>query len=182
MKKGRHTMDKFRILEMIIENPQLSQKKISEQAQISIGKVNYIINELVDEEYLLIKKLGKSFHYTVTKKAHEYLLNEIDEFQQTKINLHDTKRKKVKQAVILAAGNKSDFDKPVCLMEIAEGVTLLDQMIDTLTSNGIEKIVIVSGYRKEAFYEQGLPTNIKIVENNKYLVDRFNGFIGNGSG
>lgn len=161
-------MDKFRILEMILENPQLSQKKIAEQASISIGKVNYVINELVEEGSLLIEKVGKSFRYTVTEKARHFLLNEIDELQQTKISFHDTERKSVKQAVILAAGTKSDFDKPVCLIEIDEGVTLLDRMLNTLLNNGIEKIVIVSGYKKEAFYKKALPPNVTIVENNKY--------------
>lgn len=161
-------MDKFRILKIILKSRQLSQKKIAEQASMSIGKVNYIITELVKEGYLLIEEIGKGFQYTLTEKAREFLLNEIDELQQIKINFHETVGKEVKQAVILAAGRKSDFEKPVCLIEIADGVTLLDRMISSLTNSGIEKIVIVSGYLKEAFYEKKLPLNVTIVENNKY--------------
>lgn len=161
-------MDKLRILEIILKNRQLSQKKIATQASMSIGKVNYIINELVEEGYLQIGEAGKSFYYTVTEKAREFLLNEIDKIQQIKINFHETVRKKVKQAVILAAGRKLDFEKPVCLIEIDVGVTLLDRMIKTLMNNGIEKIIIISGYQKEAFYEKVLPPNVKIVENHKY--------------
>ncbi|HEY4552443.1 MAG TPA: NTP transferase domain-containing protein [Bacillaceae bacterium] len=161
-------MIKFRLLEIISKNPKLSQKKLAELASVSIGKVNYLINELVEGQYLEVEKSGRSFHYIVTEKARDFLLKELDEFQETKLNLHDNEEKEVKQAVILAAGNKTDFDKPVCLVEIAEGVTLLDRNLRILKNNGIEKVVIVTGYKKEAFQSVHLPNNVILVQNDRY--------------
>ncbi len=57
-------------------------------------------------------------------------------------------------AVVLAAGRGSRLgsitnDLPKCLALVA-GRTLLDWMIDTLVNAGIEKILVISGYRHEA--------------------------------
>lgn len=161
-------MEKLRVIEMVVEQQELCQKKISEQLRISIEEVNDLMTELVQGEYLLVNKTGGNAHYTVTEKARDFLFNERDEREQPIINFHHDAKKKVKQAVILARREHTDFDKPVCLIEIDEGVTLLNRMITTLVNNGIEKIIIVSGYPKEAFDSKSFPLNVTVVENSQY--------------
>jgi thiamine kinase-like enzyme/choline kinase/predicted transcriptional regulator len=160
-------LEKFKILELLSKQPQISQKKIADICSISIGKVNYIMNQLIEEGFIEAIKEGKMFRYILTHKGKEYLKTELDKFQKTKINLH-LRENKVTQAVILAAGPKKEFDKPVCLLEF-DGVPLLERTIDILKKNGIEKIIIVTGYKDQAFGNYKSNNNIIFVKNNKFL-------------
>ncbi|WEV22661.1 hypothetical protein [Clostridium perfringens] len=76
------------------------------------------------------------------------LENSLDKVKGTKLSIHKHKYHKVKQAIILGAVGKSDFGKPAVFLELEEF-----RIIDILKSNGIEKIVIVNGYKKE-YYEE----------------------------
>lgn len=58
----------------------------------------------------------------------------------------------IKEAVILAAGNRKEFDRPVSFLEI-EDFRVIDRQIKMLKNFGIEKIVIVTGYMSEYFDE-----------------------------
>lgn len=40
------------ILEVINQNPQMNQKKIAEKCNISVSKVNYIMNDLTKKQYI----------------------------------------------------------------------------------------------------------------------------------
>jgi thiamine kinase-like enzyme/choline kinase/predicted transcriptional regulator len=164
-------MDKFKILEVLTKEPEISQKALALQCELSIGKVNYLLNQLAEQGFLAIEKLGKRFRYNVTEKGRDYMRSEIGQFQDTKVNLHDKEKKVVKQAVILAAGNREQFEKPACLLDI-NGTTLLERNIGILESNGIEKIIIVVGYQKDLVINfEGLKgkDNIIFTENDRYL-------------
>ncbi|WP_226085925.1 phosphotransferase [Mesobacillus sp. S13] len=164
-------MYNFYILETISKFPDLSQKAIAEKCNISAGKVNYTINKLLANGLLDINKNGKKFQYTVTESGKEYLKQELEEFQSTKVTLHTSGKKRIKNAVILAAGAKNDFQEPVCLVPIDE-ITLINRTLDILSRNGIEKIVIVTGYKAWAFDAHPSIANrpgIHFVHNADYL-------------
>lgn len=57
---------------------------------------------------------------------------------------------KVTQAVILAAGERPDFDSPVALLEI-EGTTIIERQIEMLRGLGVQRIVIVTGFQAPLF-------------------------------
>ncbi len=64
------------------------------------------------------------------------------------------------KAIILAAGPGSRLapytdDMPKCLLDIG-GKTILERVIEALRHNGIEKIVVVRGYRKETVNYPGI--------------------------
>jgi thiamine kinase-like enzyme/choline kinase/predicted transcriptional regulator len=162
-------LHKFQILELILKHPDLSQKKIADTCSISIGKVNYTINNLIHEGLLESKKGGKKFLYTVTTGGKDYLKSQVDHFQGSKLLLH-SETSQVKQAVILAAGQKSDFNKPVCLLEF-DGRTLLDRTFEILERNGIEKFIIVTGYKNEDFINHSVidSRNVTLVKNEAYF-------------
>ena len=61
-----------------------------------------------------------------------------------------TKKTNIRQAVILAAGERQDFDKPATFLEIEEK-TIIERLIRILKDNGISKIVIVVGYASNHF-------------------------------
>lgn len=75
---------------------------------------------------------------------------------------------KIKEAVILAAGNRKDFDRPVGFLEI-EDFKVIERIIKMLKQNGIEKIVIVTGYKSEYFEQlKSFDNTIHIVKNDYY--------------
>lgn len=78
------------------------------------------------------------------------------------------------KAIILAAGRGSrlsaaGWDKPKCLLALNEG-TLLDNLLLSLTENGVKEAAIVVGYRKELVMEAASAheVNITYVENPDY--------------
>ncbi len=76
------------------------------------------------------------------------------------------------QAIILAAGKGSRFNSltkniPKCLLTIGK-TTILDRQIDILLRNGIDDIVIVTGYKSNLIKDHFSKKNIKIVYNEKY--------------
>lgn len=160
--------DQLIVLEIINKNPDVSQKKISQLSGISIGKVNYLIQELVLKECLYSEKTGRNISYFLTEKGINFLHKGFETFQEKKVNIHHvTDKREIKQAVILAAGQRKEFEKPAGLLEINEK-QLIKRNIEILQENGINHFIIVSGYQKEAFEELEKMPNIQFVENKKY--------------
>ena len=56
-------------------------------------------------------------------------------------------------AVILAGRQEKYFDIPVSLIELVNGVTLLKRTINLLREVSISRILIVTGYKSELFYQ-----------------------------
>lgn len=50
----------FRILKTLEKNPELSQIQLAQQLGISVGKVNYLINALVDKGWIKIGNFQRS--------------------------------------------------------------------------------------------------------------------------
>ena len=140
-------MNIFPILDALSKQPEISQKMLAKLCQISAGKVNYTLNQFAKDDFINIEKAGKNFHYTVTEKGREFLKKELDNMHETKMTLHNKEKKVIKQAVILAAGEKSDFERPAGLLEIDE-TTAIERNMNILEANGIEKFIIVTGYKK----------------------------------
>lgn len=73
----------------------------------------------------------------------------------------------VKQAVILGAGMRKCFDRPVGFLEF-QGATVMERLITLLNANGIDSITVVTGYKKEYYEEFGKRKNLNLVYNEKY--------------
>ena len=162
-------MDKLhKILYIINNNQNVNQRDLSSISGISIGGVNSIIKELEELQYINIDKEKRKSIYKVTKKGINSLEKSIQEEQNKKIKMHPETYKKVKQAVILAAGRKEEFGKPVAFLDIRDK-KIIDRFMDILNDNGIEKVVIVTGY-ESSYYEEYAKNNNKItlVKNEKY--------------
>lgn len=162
-------MDKLhKILYIINNNQNVNQRDLSSISGLSIGGVNSIIKELQELEYINIDKQKRKSIYILTKKGINSLEKSIQEEQNKKINIHSERYKKVKQAVILAAGRKEEFGKPVAFLDIKDK-KIIDRFMDILSDNGIEKVVIVTGYQS-SYYEEYAKNNNKItlIKNDKY--------------
>lgn len=160
-------MDTIDVLKILNQNSNISQREVALKSGLSLGKVNFIIGHLLDMKYIHYVKVGKGVKYTLTKTGIEILEKNIKDNSDVKINIHTDETKKVKEAVILAAGRKLDFDRPVGFLPLEED-TFINRTINILRDNGIEKIVIVTGYKSEYFEEFNKQGNIILVRNDKY--------------
>lgn len=157
----------IRILREINKNPGINQRKLSSECKISLGKVNSIVDSLEIDELIVKEIKGRQHKYSITKKGLIILENELKDNKEVQLELHSEKIVPIKTAVILAAGRNKNFDKPVGNLEI-NNLTLLERSINILRYNGIEKIIIVIGYKGEEIKNKLNDNNIIFVENNNF--------------
>jgi len=85
------------ILKKFEDNPYLTQRELSKELGVSLGKTNYIVNALIDKGWLKLKnfkrsdnKLGYSYLLTtqgITEKAilaQKFLKKKSDEYNRLK--------------------------------------------------------------------------------------------------
>ena len=139
--------DVLRVIEKI--NKKTTQREIVELTNLSLGTVNKIISELLEENII-------DEDYKITKKGLELL-----------------EPYRVKRAIFLAAGFGSrlvpitlNTPKPLVLVK---GKKIIETLLDAVVDAGIEEIIIVTGYLHEQFEVllKKYP-NIKFVYNSKY--------------
>jgi len=157
----------LKLLELINQNAHLNQKKMAEKSGISVGKINYLIHELTYNNYIYNEKKGRNINYYLTEQGINFLKNGFAAFQEKKVNIHSEPAKKITQAVILAAGTRKEFSTPAGLLQI-ENNSLLKRNIDILRTNGIEQIVIVTGFQNEAFNGIAEFNDVQFVNNSQY--------------
>lgn len=145
---------KEKIISLIHENSIISQRKISEYLNISLGSVNKYINSLLNEGCLIKENISyRETKYIITDSGNELL---------------KSNNNRIKTAVILAAGETLDFDKPVGFLEILNS-TLIERTIKLLSKYNIDKIIIAAGYKSEYYKKLTKEySNLKIIENKKY--------------
>lgn len=157
-----------KILYIINDNQYVNQRELAEKSGLSIGGVNGIIKELEELGYLIIEKEKRKSIYKVTGKGLKNLEKSIQKEKNKKIKMHQEINKKVTQAVILAAGKKEEFGMPIAFLDLNEK-KIIDRFMDILNEHGIEKVVIVTGYKSEYYEEYAKKNkNIVLVKNDKY--------------
>ena len=142
--------DKFEVLYNIYSGANKTQRQISTESDISLGKTNQIIEELINEG--LIEHDG---HYQLSKKGEEFL-----------------EKYRVDNAIIMAAGFGSRFvpmtyDTPKGLLEV-KGERMIERQITQLHEVGITDITIVVGYLKEKFEYLRDKFGVKLTINPEY--------------
>ncbi|MGN0144890.1 MAG: NTP transferase domain-containing protein [Clostridium sp.] len=160
--------DRLEILKILNENFNINQRELSKRANMSLGKVNSILKEFTEDNFIDRIVNNRGILYKVTDKGMKFLEKNIANAKNTRLKLHEEEKKVVKQAVILAAGRAEQFGKPVGFLEI-EDFKLIDRTLSILKENGITKIVIVTGYKSELFEEYFKNSkNIKLVKSDIY--------------
>ena len=135
--KSNLTLEQFEILTFIERNQdkKITQRNLSDEFDVSLGKINKIMDELIQLE--LIKILNNS-KYTVTLKGYEWL-----------------EPYRVKKAIFMAAGFGSrmvpvTLNTPKPLIKV-HGKRIIETLIDAVLNAGITDITIVRGYLGEQF-------------------------------
>lgn len=129
----------------ILEKPDITQREMAKNKDISLGTVNGLVKECLAEGYIAEEENGKEKHLILLEKGKELL-----------------KPYKVDGALIIAAGFGSrfvplTFETPKGLLEVF-GERMIERQIKQLHEVGIYDITIVVGYLKEKF---------------EYLIDKF---------
>ena len=112
-----------------------TQRKLATTLNVSLGVINKIIGELLENELIVQKETSR---FEVTLKGYQWL-----------------EPYKVKKAVLLAAGFGSrlvpiTLNTPKPLIHV-NGKRLIDSLLDALLAAGITDITIVRGYLGDQF-------------------------------
>ena len=92
----------YLILKKFQDNPYLTQRELSKELGVSLGKTNYIINALIDKGWIKLKnfkgsdrKLGYSYLLTtqgIAEKAvlaQKFLKKKSDEYNRLKVEIEN---------------------------------------------------------------------------------------------
>ena len=95
----------YLILKKFEDNPYLTQRELSKELGVSLGKTNYIINALIDKGWLKLmnfkrsdKKLGYSYLLTtqgITEKAilaQKFLKRKSEEYNRLKEEIENLRK------------------------------------------------------------------------------------------
>lgn len=157
----------LKVLEIINNNSSISQRGIAAAAGVSIGKANSLVKYFLEQQYIRTEKLGKKQRYIVTDEGLMVLEKYIKGTVSNKIMISGEKGKKVRTAVILAAGESPEFEEPVGSLKLGDK-TVTERLIALLWESGIEKIVIVAGYKSSYYEKLANNKDIFVVKNNSY--------------
>ena len=129
-------------------NKDFSQRELANRFNISLGKVNQIINKLKKEKFI-------DDNNNITLKTRNYL-----------------KKHHPRNAVILAAGYGMrmvpiNTEEPKGLLEV-KGETLIERLIKQLHEVGVQDIKVVVGFMKEHYEFLIDKYNVKLVVNSHY--------------
>lgn len=141
------TFNQFKVMKSLLLHPGATQRAIADAADLSLATVN--------KTYRECQTAGMIEDGRITQKGNEALSPyEVD------------------NAVILAAGLSSRFapisyEQPKGLLRV-RGEVLIERQIEQLLEAGIKDIILVLGYRKEAFFYLEDKYGVKIAINNEY--------------
>ncbi|MBQ8141290.1 MAG: phosphotransferase [Clostridia bacterium] len=141
------TLNEFNLLYAVKKNGMQSCRNLSSLSGTSLGYVSETLKEFNEKGYVDDKG--------ITEKGIEALAPY-----------------KVKNAVIMAAGMSSRFvplslEKPKGLL-IVKNEVLIERQIEQLREAGIKEIVVVLGYKKEAFFYLEDKYDVKIIINPEF--------------
>lgn len=132
----------FKILEIINNFPEISQKKISLKTGISIGKINKLLKEYEKENLIQIVKTNNKYEYKISDSAKKKFFEYIES-------------KKIKVAVILSDSKKMGRTE-------IDGEPIIERSIDLLIKNEIKNIFVVQENNSPFSYLEEIYENVKV--------------------
>ncbi len=112
----------YRVMQLLQENPDLTQRELAEKLGVSVGGVNYCLKALVDKGWVKMKNFAHSknkFGYVYVLTPHglsekaeltgRFLKRKMAEYEMLKLEIESLK----KQLVLQEAGIASDEEKVV---------------------------------------------------------------------
>ncbi|WP_338631222.1 phosphocholine cytidylyltransferase/choline kinase family protein [Clostridium baratii] len=159
----------YKIIYYMNENKNITQRELATKVNLSLGKVNNLIKKCIEEGYIQkTYNYKEKVQYIVTEKGFNYLKTNVGQVGKEKIKINIDDEYKINTAVILAAGERKEFNSSIAALDI-EGQSIIKRMINILKENGIKFINIVVGYKKDELIESLKDeSNINFIINDKY--------------
>ena len=154
------------ILMGINQNPGVNQRALSQLCELSLGKVNTVIEDIENNGFIKKEINGREHRYFMTTKGLDFLEKILRQSNETVIDLHINEDFKLNTAVILAAGRNRQFTDPVCLQSLGEEM-IIERTISQLKHLGFENIIVVGGYKLDKLHEV-LPKDVIVVSNEDF--------------
>lgn len=139
-----------------------NQRALSEAVGMSLGQVNTLLRQMEEEQYLRRERR----RYFLTEKGEALLEAQARKKQVERLAL-SAPADRVRTAVVLAAGGNASFQEPVGLLKIG-GIAVIEYIMKYLHQAGIERIFVVTGYKKEQFAEYFRNRGVTLLENPRY--------------
>ena len=141
--------DSYELIKYLNDKGYINQRIISDDLNLSLGKVNRLLNDLNKLDFL-------NKHNYLTDKARQLI-----------------ECNRPKRAIILAAGNglrmiPINHDVSKALLNV-KGEILIERIIKQLLEIGIKEIYIVIGFMKEEFEYLIDKYNVKLIVNSEYF-------------
>ena len=152
----------YKILYYLNQHPFENQRSLARGVDMSLGQVNGLMRQLMEEGYL--EKRGGSF--SLTARAEEFLERTTREKQTGRL-IFEKRKERIHTAVILAAGRNPAFDCPVGLLEVGD-IPLIERLLRMLTVNGIDDVYLVTGSQREQYEEYLKGRGVTLVHNPRY--------------
>ena len=156
-----------KLLKEINKSSGINQRTLSVKCEISLGKVNSLIENLEFNKFIIKEVRGREHRYSITKKGLEFLEKEFIAEKNEQLKLHTKEITTINKAIILAAGKNTNFNIPVADLKIND-TTLIERNIKILKKNGIKDIIVIAGYKSEILKEKLINSDITIIENQDY--------------
>lgn len=145
-------MNKIKLYKYLINNPEVSQRKLAEYLNFSVGTINSLIKTGLNKNELIINQISyRKKEYIVTQKGREAC----------------NRTGSIKTAVILAAGKENEFDFPRSFLQFGNQ-GLLERHINLLIRNNITDIYVIAGQDVDRYRDLQKIYNFKLIINEVY--------------
>ena len=100
IKNDNHS-DQFDVLRKVSKNPKTTQRKLSNELDLSLGKINYCLKALIDKGLIKIKNFSKnnnkiSYVYILTPKGIKAKTRLTLNFMKKKMREYEELKKEIK--------------------------------------------------------------------------------------
>lgn len=102
---------RFRILRLLEQNPELTQRQLAEELGLSLGKVNYLLNALVEKGQVKIAAFRRSGDklnkvvYHITPKGLQFRMIQTRAYLERKTAEYEALRSELAELRLEVAGN-----------------------------------------------------------------------------
>lgn len=107
----------YRLLTYLEEHPEASQRELAAALGVSVGKINYCVQALVDRGLVKMRNFRKSKHklayaYVLTPKGIKEKLEVTERFLRRKMAEYDAIRKEIDQLTMKLRSAREAVTKP----------------------------------------------------------------------
>ena len=93
---------RYKLLKLLEPNPQLSQREVAKELGISLGKVNYCLQALMDKGWIKAANFKNSknktaYMYLLTPRGFEEKARVTSQFLQMKVQEYEALREEIEQ-------------------------------------------------------------------------------------